>query len=188
LYGVLGQNENHDGSTSQAREGNTHIRVRLRSQRKDKPGHSMTRPQRRLHRFPAATSAFPNATGQQLQGTHVKMVAASVSRPRATTTLSTIRTTNDRTDDASPAVRDAVSPAVRDATLAAVPHLRAFAISLSCKFELRMTSYAPCHSQHQFVPARATGPPGCLPFLPLGSRLRSRLQKSLQGNFGRESR
>jgi RNA polymerase sigma-70 factor, ECF subfamily len=64
------------------------------------------------------------------------MVAASMSQPRATTTLSTIRTTNDRTDDASPAVRDAVSPAVRDAMLAAVPHLRAFAMSLGGKVDL----------------------------------------------------
>jgi RNA polymerase sigma factor (sigma-70 family) len=59
-----------------------------------------------------------------------------MSQPRATTTLSTIRTTNDRTDDASPAVRDAVSPAVRDAMLAAVPHLRAFAMSLGGKVDL----------------------------------------------------
>ena len=53
----------------------------------------------------------------------MKMIAASLSRPGATTRLSTIRTTKDRADDASPAVRDAM--------LAAVPSLRAFAISLS---------------------------------------------------------
>jgi len=47
----------------------------------------------------------------------------SLSRSEATTRLSTIRTTEDRADDASPAVRDAM--------LAAVPSLRAFAISLS---------------------------------------------------------
>src|SRR5437016_11798047 len=47
----------------------------------------------------------------------------SLSRSEATTRLSTIRTTKDRADDASPAVRDAM--------LAAVPSLRAFAISLS---------------------------------------------------------
>ena len=51
------------------------------------------------------------------------MIAASLSRPGATTRLSTTRTTTDRADDASPAVRDAM--------LAAVPCLRAFAISLS---------------------------------------------------------
>src|SRR5438874_7963374 len=53
----------------------------------------------------------------------MKMIAASLSRPGATTRLSTTRTTTDRADDASPAVRDAM--------LAAVPSLRAFAISLS---------------------------------------------------------
>ena len=53
----------------------------------------------------------------------MKMIAASLSRPGATTRLSTTRTTKDRADDASPAVRDAM--------LAAVPSLRAFAISLS---------------------------------------------------------
>jgi RNA polymerase sigma-70 factor (ECF subfamily) len=53
----------------------------------------------------------------------MKMIAASPSRPRATTRLSTIRTTKDRADDASPAVRDAM--------FAAIPSLRAFAISLS---------------------------------------------------------
>ena len=53
----------------------------------------------------------------------MKMIAASLSRPGTTTRLSTIRTTKDRADDASPAVRDAM--------LAAVPSLRAFAISLS---------------------------------------------------------
>ena len=53
----------------------------------------------------------------------MKMIAASMSRPGTTTRLSTIRTTKDRADDTSPAVRDAM--------LAAVPSLRAFAISLS---------------------------------------------------------
>jgi RNA polymerase sigma-70 factor (ECF subfamily) len=53
----------------------------------------------------------------------MKMIAASLSRPGATTRLSTIQTTKDRADDASPAVRDCM--------LAAVPSLRAFAISLS---------------------------------------------------------
>jgi len=50
--------------------------------------------------------------------------ATSIARTiSATTRLSTTRTTKDRADDASPAVRDAM--------LAAVPSLRAFAISLS---------------------------------------------------------
>ena len=53
----------------------------------------------------------------------MKMIAASLSRPGATTRLSTSRTTKDRADDASPAVRDAM--------FAAIPSLRAFAISLS---------------------------------------------------------
>src|SRR3984893_7132946 len=52
----------------------------------------------------------------------MKVIEASLSRPGATTRLSTPRTTKDRADDAS---------AVRDAMLAAVPGLRAFAISLS---------------------------------------------------------
>ena len=51
------------------------------------------------------------------------MIAASLSRSEATTRLSTIRTTKDRADPPQPSVRDAI--------LAAVPSLRAFAISLS---------------------------------------------------------
>ena len=61
----------------------------------------------------------------------MNMIAGSLSRPGASTRLSTIRTTKDRADDASPAVRDAMSPAVRDAMLAAIPRFSAFAISLS---------------------------------------------------------
>src|SRR6266508_6411791 len=53
----------------------------------------------------------------------MKMIAASLSRPGTTTRLSTIRPTKHRADDASPAVRDAM--------FAAIPSLRAFAISLS---------------------------------------------------------
>jgi RNA polymerase sigma-70 factor, ECF subfamily len=51
------------------------------------------------------------------------IAAASRSRPRATTGLSTNRTTKDR---AAP-----LQPSVREAMLAATPSLRAFAISLS---------------------------------------------------------
>jgi RNA polymerase sigma-70 factor (ECF subfamily) len=51
-----------------------------------------------------------------------KVITASLSQPRASTRLSTIRTTKDR---ANP-----LQPPVRDAMLAAVPGLRAFAISL----------------------------------------------------------
>jgi hypothetical protein len=57
----------------------------------------------------------------------MKTIAASLSRPGATTRFSTIRMTKDRADDASPAVRDAM--------LAAIPGLRAFAISLSGKVD-----------------------------------------------------
>ena len=53
----------------------------------------------------------------------MKMIAAPPSRPGATTRLSTIRTAKDRADPPQPSVRDAM--------LAAVPSLRAFAISLS---------------------------------------------------------
>jgi RNA polymerase sigma-70 factor, ECF subfamily len=55
------------------------------------------------------------------------MMAASLSRPAAATKPSTIRTTSDR---AIP-----LQPSVRDAMLAAVPRLRAFAISLSGKVD-----------------------------------------------------
>jgi RNA polymerase sigma-70 factor, ECF subfamily len=53
----------------------------------------------------------------------MNMIAASPSRAGATIRLSTTRSTKDRADDASPAVREAM--------LAAIPSLRAFAISLS---------------------------------------------------------
>jgi RNA polymerase sigma-70 factor, ECF subfamily len=52
----------------------------------------------------------------------VKTIAASLSPPGVTIKLSTIRTAKDRADG--------VLPAIRDDMLAAVPHLRAFAISL----------------------------------------------------------
>jgi RNA polymerase sigma-70 factor (ECF subfamily) len=45
----------------------------------------------------------------------MNMIAASLSRPGATTRLSTTRTTKDRADDASPAVRDAMLAAVPSA-------------------------------------------------------------------------
>ena len=50
-------------------------------------------------------------------------IAPSRSRPRAASRRATIRTTKDRVDP--------LAPSVRDAMLAAVPGLRAFAISLS---------------------------------------------------------
>jgi RNA polymerase sigma-70 factor (ECF subfamily) len=53
----------------------------------------------------------------------MKMIAASVPRPGAATRFSTIRMTKGRADDAAPTVREAM--------LAAVPRLRAFAVSLS---------------------------------------------------------
>jgi RNA polymerase sigma factor (sigma-70 family) len=105
-------------------------------------------PQWQLPKFPARRRYlhFPRALGQQLQGTpcdrhllvgrglrgrdrrsSMKTIAASLSRPGATTRFSTIRMTKDRADDASPAVRDAM--------LAAVPGLHAFAISLSGKVD-----------------------------------------------------
>ena len=52
----------------------------------------------------------------------MKTIAASLSRPGAAPGLSTMLTTGDGADDALP---------VRDAMLAAIPRLRAFAISLS---------------------------------------------------------
>jgi hypothetical protein len=65
-----------------------------------------------------ATSQFARPS----QRSPVKMIAASLSPPGVTIRLSKIRTAKDRADD--------VLPAMRDDMLAAVPHLRAFAISL----------------------------------------------------------
>src|SRR6059036_974933 len=53
----------------------------------------------------------------------MKMIAASVSRPGATTRFAKIRMTEGRADDGAASVREVI--------LAAVPSLRAFAISLS---------------------------------------------------------
>ena len=75
-----------------------------------------------IHRRRAATAA-PSQVSTRDQRSSVKMIAASRSRPRATIRLATIRTTKNR---AAP-----LRPSVRDAMLAAVPSLRAFAISLS---------------------------------------------------------
>jgi RNA polymerase sigma-70 factor, ECF subfamily len=93
----------------------------------DDRGASLTgcRPSGGFSSFQQRYRSFPNALGQQPQGTHVKMIAASLSQPRAPTRLSTIRTTKDR---ANP-----LQPPVREAMLAAVPSLRAFAISLCGK-------------------------------------------------------
>ena len=69
-----------------------------------------------MQRYAASQFARPS------QRSPVKMIAASLSPPGVTIRLSTIRTAKDRADD--------VLPAMRDDMLAAVPHLRAFAISL----------------------------------------------------------
>jgi Sigma-70 region 2 len=61
------------------------------------------------------------------QRSSMKMIAAAPSQPSATTRLSTIRTIKDRADP--------LQPSVHDAMLAAVPSLRAFAISLSGKVD-----------------------------------------------------
>ena len=74
-----------------------------------------------IHRRRAATAAASQASTRN-QRSSIKIIAASRSRPRATIRLATIRTTKDR---------DPLQPSVRDAILAAVPSLRAFAISLS---------------------------------------------------------
>jgi len=103
--------------------------VRLRSPGMDDRGASLTgcRPSGGFSSFQQRYRSFPNALGQQRQDTHVKMIAALLSQPRAPTRLSTIRTTKDR---ANP-----LQPAVRDAMLAAVPRLRAFAIALCGKVD-----------------------------------------------------
>ena len=54
LCGMLAENENHDGDTSQGWEGNTHLRMRLRSQRKDQRGHSLTGSRLKIFQFPTA--------------------------------------------------------------------------------------------------------------------------------------
>src|SRR6202162_4738277 len=88
------------------------------------------RPSGDFSSFQQRYRSFPNALGQQPQDTHVKMIAASLSQPRAPTRLSTIRTTKDRANQANP-----LQPPVRDDMLAAVPRLRAFAISLCGKVD-----------------------------------------------------
>src|SRR5580692_3730901 len=95
----------------------------------DDRGASLTgcRPSGGFSSFQRRYRSFPNALGQQPQDTHMKMIAASLSQPRAPTRLSTIRTTKDQ---ANP-----LQPPVRDAMLAAVPSLRAFAISLCGKVD-----------------------------------------------------
>ena len=75
-----------------------------------------------IHRREAA-SASDSQVSTRDQRSSMKMTAASRSRPRATIRPATIRTTTDRADP--------LQPSVRDAMLAAVPSLRAFAISLS---------------------------------------------------------
>src|ERR1700721_139710 len=95
----------------------------------DGRGASLTgcRPSGGFSSFQQRYRSFPNALGQQPQDMNMKMIAASLSQPRAPTRLSTIRTTKDR---ANP-----LQPLVRDAMLAAVPSLRAFAISLCGKVD-----------------------------------------------------
>src|SRR3977135_1306059 len=75
-----------------------------------------------IHRRGGAAAAAAQVSMRD-QRSPMKMIAASRSRPRATIRLATIRTTKDRADP--------LQPSVRDAMLAAVPSLRAFAISLS---------------------------------------------------------
>ena len=75
-----------------------------------------------IHRRGAASAAASQVSMRD-QRSSMKMIAASRSRPRATIRLATIRTTKDRADP--------LQPSVRGAMLAAVPSLRAFAISLS---------------------------------------------------------
>jgi len=69
-----------------------------------------------MQRYGASQSARPG------QRPPVTTIAASLSPPGVPVRLSTVRTAKDRADE--------VLPAMRDDMLAAVPHLRAFAISL----------------------------------------------------------
>ena len=73
-----------------------------------------------IHRRESASDSQVSTRDQR---SSMKMTAASRSRPRAKIRLATIRTTTGRADP--------LQPSVRDAMLAAVPSLRAFAISLS---------------------------------------------------------
>jgi hypothetical protein len=115
----------------------------------DDRGASLTgcRPSGGFSSFQQRYRSFPNALGQQPQDTHVKMIAASLSQPRAPTRLSTIRTTQDR---ANP-----LQPPVRDAMLAAVPGLARVRDLTVAKSTVRTTSCRKpsCHRQHQLVPA-----------------------------------
>jgi RNA polymerase sigma-70 factor (ECF subfamily) len=109
-------NENHYGDTNPGGKGNTRLRVRLRS--------------RRRTNVALPTGSSPRGSLQvstRDQRSSMKMIAASPSQPSATTRLSTIRTIKDRADP--------LQPSVHDAMLAAVPSLRAFAISLSGKVD-----------------------------------------------------
>ena len=75
-----------------------------------------------IHRREVA-SASDSRVSTRNQRSSMTTIAASRSRPRATIRPATIRTTKDRVDPPQPSVRDVM--------LAAVPSLRAFAISLS---------------------------------------------------------
>jgi RNA polymerase sigma-70 factor (ECF subfamily) len=75
-----------------------------------------------IHR-PGAAIAADSLVSTRNQGSSMTTIATSRSRPRSTDRRATIRTTKDRVDP--------LAPSVRDVMLAAVPSLRAFAISLS---------------------------------------------------------
>src|SRR4051794_967277 len=113
LCKMRAENEGREGDASAGGKGNTHLRMRVRSQRKDQRGHSR----------PEAAIAADSQVSTRNQRSSMTTIAASRSRPRATIRLATIRTTKDPVDPPQPSVGDVM--------LAAVPSLRAFAISLS---------------------------------------------------------
>ena len=134
LCGVLAENENHDGDAGRGGTGNTHLRVRLRSQRKDKLGPSYGKSQNdNISNLQQRYRSSPIANGQQFQGaprdSRTRLASPDQEsqhhdrQPEAKTRRSTIKTTEDRADP--------LRPPVRDAMLAVVPSLRAFAISFT---------------------------------------------------------
>ena len=96
LCKMLAENEGREGDASAGGKGNTHLRMRVRSQRKDQRGHSR----------PEAAIAADSQVSTRNQRSSMTTIAASRSRPRATIRLATIRTTKDPVDPPQCLVRE----------------------------------------------------------------------------------
>lgn len=116
LRGVLAENEDHDGGASPTREGNTDLRVRLRSQRKDRRGPSLAEAARIAATQASGASTIPLVSQRRLvdslevrlvtvacgldagsrdRRSSMKAFAASLSPPGAAPGLSTMLTTRN---------------------------------------------------------------------------------------------